>query len=77
MRLTGREAFRVSGMGGGEHSSSRCDALLGPSSSVEGVKTTILLPVSLWRAAKMKALDERTDFPRIVLAALRAYLGKK
>ena len=29
--LTGWEAFGVSGMGGGEHSSSRCDALLGPS----------------------------------------------
>jgi len=28
--LAGWEAFRVSGIGGGEHSSSRCDALLGP-----------------------------------------------
>jgi hypothetical protein len=30
VRLTGREAFRVSGMGGGEQCRSRCDALLGP-----------------------------------------------
>ena len=42
------------------------------------VKTTVELPEELWRAAKVKALDERTDFRSIVIAALEAYLkGKK
>lgn len=38
------------------------------------VKTTVDLPESLWRAAKVRALDERTDLRRVLLAALRAYL---
>ncbi len=40
------------------------------------MKTTIELPEDLWRAAKILALDERSDFRRVVIAALEAYLGK-
>jgi hypothetical protein len=39
------------------------------------VKTTIDLPERLWRAAKIRALDERTDLRGIVIAALELYLG--
>ena len=38
------------------------------------VKTTIELPADLWRRARIRALDERTDFRRIVIGALEAYL---
>lgn len=38
------------------------------------VKTTIDLPENLWRAAKIRALDERTDLGSVVIAALEAYL---
>ena len=40
----------------------------------ETVKTTIELPAELWRRARIRALDERVDFRRIVIAALEAYL---
>jgi hypothetical protein len=38
------------------------------------VKTTIDLPEPLWRAAKVRAMDERVDLRRVVIAALEAYL---
>jgi hypothetical protein len=38
------------------------------------VKTTVDLPEPLWRAVKIRALDERTDLRSIVIAALEAYL---
>jgi len=38
------------------------------------VKTTINLPEDLWKAAKIWAMDERTDFRSVVIAALEAYL---
>jgi hypothetical protein len=38
------------------------------------VKTTISLPENLWKAAKIRAMDERTDFRSVVIAALEAYL---
>ena len=41
------------------------------------VKTTVELPEALWRAAKVRAMDERTDFKAIVVAALEAYLRPK
>lgn len=41
------------------------------------VKTTIELPEPLWREAKIRALDERSDFRAIVMAALEAYLKRK
>jgi len=42
--------------------------------SGETVKTTVDLPLALWRAAKVRAMDERTDLRQIVIAALAAYL---
>ncbi len=42
------------------------------------VKTTVELPEELWRAAKIRAMDERTDFRSVVVRALEAYLkGRK
>lgn len=41
------------------------------------VKTTIDLPAELWRAAKIRALDDRRDFREVVIAALEAFLGKQ
>jgi hypothetical protein len=38
------------------------------------VKTTVDLPQALWRAAKIRALDDQTDLRSVVIAALRAYL---
>jgi hypothetical protein len=38
------------------------------------IKTTVDLPESLWRAAKIRALDERTDLRSVVMAALVVYL---
>lgn len=38
------------------------------------VKTTVDLPESLWRATKMRAIEERTDLRRIIIAALESYL---
>jgi hypothetical protein len=38
------------------------------------IRSTIDMPEDLWRAAKIRALDERTDYRQIVLAALREYL---
>ncbi len=41
------------------------------------VKTTVDLPQSLWREAKIRALDEGTDFRRVVIAALESYLYRR
>ncbi len=42
------------------------------------VKTTVELPEELWRTAKVRAMDERTDLRSVIVAALEAYLkGKK
>ncbi len=38
------------------------------------VKTTVDLPGELWRRAKIRAMDDRTDLRSIVIAALEAYL---
>ena len=38
------------------------------------VKTSLDLPESLWKAAKIRAAQERTDLRSIILAALKAYL---
>jgi hypothetical protein len=38
------------------------------------IKTTVDLPESLWRATKIRALDERTDLRSVVIAALERYL---
>ncbi len=42
------------------------------------VKTTVELPEDLWRAAKVRAMDDRADLRSVIIAALEAYLkGKK
>ncbi len=38
------------------------------------VKTTVDLPEALWRAAKIRAMDNRADLRRVIIAALEAYL---
>jgi hypothetical protein len=45
-----------------------------PEKAEQMVKTTINLPEDLWKAAKIRAMDERTDFRSVVIAALEAYL---
>jgi hypothetical protein len=41
------------------------------------VKTTVELPGELWRAAKIRAMDERADLRTILIRALEAYLGNR
>jgi Na+-transporting methylmalonyl-CoA/oxaloacetate decarboxylase gamma subunit len=41
------------------------------------VKTTIELPEDLWRKAKIKAVDERSDLRSIIIAALETHLRSK
>jgi len=38
------------------------------------VKTTVELPQDVWRAAKIRAMDEQADLRSVVISALRAYL---
>ena len=38
------------------------------------MKTTVELPEVLWRAAKIRAMDQRTDLRSVLIAALAAYL---
>ena len=40
----------------------------------KNVKTTVELPQELWRAAKIRAIDDRTDLRAVLIAALREYL---
>lgn len=39
-------------------------------------KTTVEIPADLWRSAKVRALDDETDFRTVVIRALEAYLGE-
>ncbi|MCC7034312.1 MAG: hypothetical protein IT179_15940 [Acidobacteria bacterium] len=39
------------------------------------VKTTVELPGELWRAAKIRAMDERSDLRSVLIRALEEYLG--
>ncbi len=41
------------------------------------VKTTVDLPEILWRAAKIRAMDERKDLRQVVISALEQYLQMK
>jgi hypothetical protein len=41
------------------------------------IKTTVELEHSLWRAAKVRAMDEGSDLRGIIVLALRQYLDKK
>ena len=38
------------------------------------VKTTVELPGELWRAAKIRAMDERADLRTVLIRALEKYL---
>jgi hypothetical protein len=38
------------------------------------VRTTVDLPESLWRAAKIRAMDDHSDLRTVIVAALEAYL---
>ena len=39
------------------------------------VKTTVELPGDLWRAAKIRAMDDRADLRTVLVRALEQYLG--
>ena len=38
------------------------------------VKTTVALPGELWRAAKIRAMDDRVDLRTVLIRALEDYL---
>lgn len=40
------------------------------------VKTTVELPGELWRAAKIRAMDDRADLRTVLVRALEQYLGE-
>jgi hypothetical protein len=39
------------------------------------VKTTVELPSDVWRAAKIRAMDDRVDLRSVFIRALEEYLG--
>ncbi len=41
------------------------------------VKTTVDLPQDLWRAAKIRAMDERKDLRSVIIEALEGHLTVK
>jgi hypothetical protein len=41
------------------------------------VKTTVELPHDLWRAVKVRAMDEGSDLRGIIVLALQRYLSRK
>ena len=43
----------------------------------ETVKTTMVLPKGLWKAAKIRAVEEDADLNGVVIAALAAYVKVK
>ena len=43
---------------------------------VRTVKTSIQIPEEVWRAAKIRAMDEKKNFQDVVAEALRDYLKK-
>ena len=47
--------------------------------STNMVKCTVKLPEALWRAARIRALEERSEFQSLVARALELYLktGRK
>jgi hypothetical protein len=50
-------------------------AVAGKRTDSDTVKTTVELPGDLWRAAKIRAMDERTDLRSVLIRALEQYLG--
>jgi len=45
-----------------------------PTAEGSPIKTTVALPAELWRAAKIKAMDDRCDLRTVLIRALEAYL---
>jgi len=43
---------------------------------VRTVKTSVEIPEDIWRAAKIRALDDRKNFQEIVAEALREFLKR-
>jgi hypothetical protein len=41
------------------------------------VKTTVDLPEALWKAAKIRAMNERTDLRSVIIAALEQHIKTK
>jgi len=41
------------------------------------VKTTVDMPEDLWKATKIRAVEEGSDLRAVVIAALEAYLKTK
>ena len=41
------------------------------------VKTTVELPGELWRAAKIRAMDERADLRTVLIRALEDYQSRE
>ena len=41
------------------------------------VKTTVELPHHLWRAVKVRAMDDGSDLRGVIIEALQQYLAKK
>lgn len=50
-------------------------AVAGKRADSDTVKTTVELPGDLWRAAKIRAMDERSDLRTVLIHALEQYLG--
>ena len=42
--------------------------------SRRGVKTTVELPADVWRAAKIRAMDDYSDLRSVIVEALRSHL---
>jgi hypothetical protein len=40
------------------------------------VRTTLVMPEELWRAAKIRAMDEHGDLRTVLLRALEEYLAR-
>jgi hypothetical protein len=41
------------------------------------VKTSIELPEDLWKEAKIRAMDEKSNLQDVIAAALKSYLKQK
>ena len=46
-----------------------------PSGDRGPIKTTVELPEELWRAAKIRAMDDRVDLRTVFIRALEDFLG--
>jgi hypothetical protein len=51
-------------------------AVAGKRTDSDTVKTTVELPGDLWRAAKIRAMDERSDLRTVLIRALEQYLSQ-